>query len=410
MSVFLPNLAWRQSLGLLTTVAALRAHGGEVRIVGGAVRDAMLGLPVSDIDLATTLLPHQTTQALETAQIKAIPTGIDHGTVTALSHGQTLEITTLRRDVATDGRRATVAYSTEWRDDAARRDFTINALFADPESGEIFDYFDGLDDLNRRHIRFIGDASQRIAEDHLRILRYFRFFARFGEGRPDHEAIYACHQAANSLLALSRERICDELSKLLASPKPTASIALMQEHEIFASFLPEVRPDAANRLDQLIQREQRVTAEINWGRRLNAILPPDLDVAEKVGSRLKMANKHRKDLCTRAGHQLKSDQPTYDARKLAYHHGIALAQDICLLSGDDANWEQGYRTLLGWDIPQFPISGGDLIARGLTAGPDVAPCLRKAETRWIEEGFPGKGRVAEIADQLVGEILLTKKL
>jgi poly(A) polymerase len=201
---------WRRIRGMARLLAALGAKEGLTRYVGGAVRDGLLGLPVNDVDLATRLKPDEVIRRLEKARIKAVPTGIDHGTITAVSDGHPFEITTLRTDVSTDGRRATVAFTDDWKADAARRDFTINALSADPESGEIFDYFGGLDDLGQRHVRFIGDPLQRIAEDYLRILRFFRFHARFGLGEPDPEAIDACAQCANALMSLSRERIADE--------------------------------------------------------------------------------------------------------------------------------------------------------------------------------------------------------
>ncbi len=236
----LPDVPWRHSDGLQAVLAALSDRDQHPRVVGGAVRDSLFGLPVADVDLATPLLPDVVIRRLESAGIKAVPTGLDHGTITAVAHGQNFEITTLRRDVATDGRRAVVAFSTDWREDAARRDFTINALYADPVSGEIFDYFGGLDDLKAGIVRFIGDADTRIAEDHLRILRFFRFHARFGKGVADSVAIAACAKAAKSLMALSRERILDELSKLLALPDPLASVSLMIEHGIFAAFLPEL--------------------------------------------------------------------------------------------------------------------------------------------------------------------------
>src|SRR5258708_15650787 len=188
---------------------ALGADARLTRYVGGAVRDDLLGLPLSDIDLATRITRDEVMDRLKKARIKAVPTGIDHGTVTAVSDGHPFEITTLRRDVSTDGRRATVAFTDDWKEDAARRDFTINALSADPLTGEIFDYFGGLDDLAERHVRFIGDPLRRIAEDHLRILRFFRFHARFGSGEPEAAALDACTKRANDLMALSRERIAD---------------------------------------------------------------------------------------------------------------------------------------------------------------------------------------------------------
>src|SRR5215213_8587305 len=230
---------WRQP-GMRQLLTALGADGGLVRFVGGTVRDELLGIAHADVDLATRLDPQSVVERLESVRIKAVPTGIEHGTVTAVSRGQVAEITTLRRDVSTDGRRAVVAFTEDWAEDAARRDFTINALSADPLSGDIFDYFGGLDDLEWRRIRFIGDPLERIAEDHLRILRFFRFHARFGSGEPDAPALDACTARANDLMALSRERIADELLKLLTIEDPAETVALMLDRAILKPVLPEV--------------------------------------------------------------------------------------------------------------------------------------------------------------------------
>jgi poly(A) polymerase len=206
MELKLEAAKWRRRRGMARLLDALGAGEGLTRYVGGAVRDELLGLPVSDVDLATRLRPEEVVERLERADIRAVPTGIEHGTVTAVSHGHPVEVTTLRRDVATDGRRATVAFTDDWKADAARRDFTINALSADPVSGEIHDYFGGLEDLDERRVRFIGDPLERIAEDHLRILRFFRFHTPFGAGGPDAGALEACTLWANELIAVSSEK------------------------------------------------------------------------------------------------------------------------------------------------------------------------------------------------------------
>ena len=250
--VTLPDADWRRRPGLAALIAAL---GGpeEARLVGGAVRDGLMGLPVSDIDVATRLLPDDVMARLKAARIKAVPTGLAHGTVTAVTEGGPVEVTTLRRDVATDGRHAKVVFSNDWQEDASRRDFTMNALYADPVSGEVFDWFGGLADLEARRVRFIGDPLTRIAEDHLRILRFFRFHARFGKGPADGPSLTACTTRANDLMALSRERIAAELLKLLAAPQPAPAVRLMIDHGIFAPVLPEIRD--AEPLEQLIARE-----------------------------------------------------------------------------------------------------------------------------------------------------------
>jgi poly(A) polymerase len=401
----LTDATWFHAPELKAIVAALRDSGGTPRIVGGAVRDGLLGLAVADVDLATTLTPEEVISALEAARIKAVPTGIDHGTITAVSDGKTFEITTLRRDVSTDGRRATVAFSTDWLEDAARRDFTINALYADPDSGEVFDYFGGLDDLKAGIVRFIGDATARIAEDHLRILRYFRFYARFSKSAPDAEAIAACEASAKSLMALSRERIADELIKLLALPDPGESVRLMVEHKIFMAFLPELSADATARLERLMMRESTAGFEAKASRRISALLPDDRNWVEQVASRLKLSNKMRIELSERIS---ELDPQSLSATALGYRHGAAMATDIFLLHGGETAWRNGVDVLRDWTPPVFPIKGGEIVARGLIAGPLVAKTLKAVEQQWIAEGFPDATRANAIADQYVAEILSAK--
>jgi len=358
---------------------ALGAGEGLTRYVGGAVRDDLLDLPVSDVDLATRLQPQEVIERLEAARIKAVPTGIDHGTVTAVSDGHAYEVTTLRRDVATDGRRATVAFTAAWEEDAARRDFTINALSADPITGEVFDYFGGLEDLLAHHVRFIGDPLKRIAEDHLRILRYFRFHARFGSGKPDGAALEACTVRANDLMALSRERIADELLKLLSIQDPSITLTIMLGRGILKPVLPEIGRNRIDDLKSLIAAEAAAGIAPAGLRRLSALLPRDSAVAEAVAARLKLSNKARKRLSCAAGTDV---EPTPEA--LSYRVGSDCAVDRLLLAGrpDEAS------RIHKWHPPRLPISGGALIARGLTEGPIVARTLRQIEDRWIAAGFP----------------------
>jgi poly(A) polymerase len=370
---------WRAKRGMKRLLRALGADEGLTRYVGGAVRDDLLGLAVSDIDLATRLKPDEVVQRLEEARIKAVPTGIDHGTITAVSDGDPFEITTLRRDVSTDGRRATVAFTDDWREDAARRDFTINALFADPVSGDLTDYFGGLADLEKRHIRFIGDPLQRIAEDHLRILRFFRFHARFGEGPPDAAAVEACTVRANDLMALSRERIADELLKLLGMADPSATLTIMLDRNILAPVLPEIGPNRVGQLRALIAAERKAVVEADALRRLAALLPRDAAIAEAIGVRLRLSNKARKRLACAVQPDLGSG-----ARPLAYRIGLDCAVDRLLL----AQRPEDAAALSNWHAPRLPISGGELIKRGLEPGPLVASTLRRIEDNWVESGFP----------------------
>jgi poly(A) polymerase len=391
--MILPDAPWRHRAGLDRLAAALGP--GTARYVGGAVRDTLLGIDVADVDLATTHSPDRVVELLQGAGIKVIPTGIAHGTVTAVSSGTVVEVTTLRRDVSTDGRRATVAFTDDWREDAARRDFTINALYADPASGELFDYFGGLADLEARHIRFIGDPLQRIAEDHLRILRFFRFLARFGD-TPDPAALDACTERANDLMALSRERIRDELLKLLVAADAVRVLRLMIERAILKPVLPEIDTAGVERLAALAAREADAGLSPESIRRLAAVLPSDPAVNDAVGARLKLSNAERQALASAIQPDL-AEGPL----PLAYRIGSDRAADRLLLAGDPA----GARDAAGWAPPRLPVNGGALIERGLSKGPDVARALRRIEDRWIAEGFPGAGRAAQIADAVVAELL-----
>jgi poly(A) polymerase len=381
---------WMAREDLAALVAAL-GHD-NVRYVGGAVRDTLLGQPVKDIDMATSLLPEDVMQRLWNADIRHVPTGIEHGTVTAVLPGGPVEITTLRHDVSTDGRRATVAFATDWREDAARRDFTINALYADPATGEIFDWFGGLADLAARHVRFIGDAGQRIREDHLRILRYFRFQARFGSIPADAEAESACSELAPTLKGLSRERVGMEMMNLLGLPDPAATVARMAELGVLAVILPEARPKA---LAALVAVERAQGVEPDAIRRLAALLPAQVPLAEQVASRFRLSGAQKKRLAAAAG---RSDEAG-DARVLAYRMGIEGALDRVLIAGADAS------PLTGWQVPAFPLKGGQIVARGVGAGPEVARLLRQVEDRWIAEGFPDEARVSALLDaELAGQI------
>ena len=386
---------WRRKRGMARLLDALGAKDGLTRYVGGAVRDELLHLPVSDLDLATKLRPEDVVERLEAARIRPVPTGIDHGTVTAVSSGSPYEVTTLRRDVSTDGRRATVAFTDDWEEDAARRDFTINALSADPQTGDVFDYFGGKEDLVARRVRFIGEPLERIAEDHLRILRFFRFHARFGLGEPDSAGLMACAQRANDLMALSRERIADELLKLLAVNDPTPTVAIMLDHDVLRPVLPEIANSAASRLAALVETERAARIEGAPLRRLAALLPSDPALAERIAVRLKLSNKARK----RLGCAVNSDLPE-NARMLAYYVGVECAVDRLLLAGE----ADRAAAIARWQAPRMPVGGGQLIARGLRQGPEVAESLQAIERRWVDAGFP----TGEDLDLIVSQELARK--
>jgi poly(A) polymerase len=382
----LPAADWTARDDLAQLVAALGA--GTIRWVGGAVRDTLLGQPVADIDAATTHHPDAVIALCKAAGIRTVPTGIAHGTVTALLAGGTVEVTTLRHDVSTDGRRATVSFADDWQDDAARRDFTINALYADPVNLEVFDYFGGVDDLADKRVRFIGDARQRIAEDHLRILRYFRFQARFG-GLVDGDATKAVRDLAHTLKGLSRERVAMELLGILALPDPRGAVASMADLGVLAVVLPEA---SVAPLEALVAAENTFCAAPLALRRMAALLPTDPLLADKVAARLKLSTAQRKHLAACAA---RSADDAASPRALAYWMGVDVARDRLLLAGADP------APVIGWTVPQLPLKGGEIVARGVSAGPDVARILKAVERRWIAEGFPPRTRV----DQLLAEEL-----
>ena len=379
---------WMARADLAALVAALGA--GNARYVGGAVRDTLLGIAVKDIDIATPLGPAEVIDRRKAAQIRSVPTGIEHGTVTAILPGGPVEITTLRHDVSTDGRRATVAFAQDWQDDAARRDFTINALYADPASGAVFDWFGGLADLAARRLRFIGAARQRIREDHLRILRYFRFQARFGSQPADPEAEQACTDLAATLKGLSRERVGMEMLNLLGLPDPAPTVQRMAELAVLPVVLPEADPAA---LAALVAHEARQGIAPDAIRRLAALLPADPALTEKVASRFRLSGAQKKRLTLAAGR----GGAEANARALAYRLGRESALDRLLLTGADT------APLHGWEIPTFPLKGGDIVARGVGAGPDVARILRAVEAHWVAEGFPDAERVSALLDETLSK-------
>ena len=386
MAERLPETDWTQREDLAALVAALGA--GNIRWVGGAVRDTLLGHPVKDIDAATPLRPGAVIEACDAAGIKTVPTGIDHGTVTAVLAGGPVEVTTLRHDVSTDGRRATVAFANDWREDAARRDFTINALYVDPHTLELFDYFGGLDDLAARRVRFIGDPHQRIREDHLRILRYYRFQARFGSELDD-AAEDACAELAPTMKGLSRERVAMELLAILALPDPAPTIARMRTRGVLPVILPEAGASQVAALERLTATEQAFSAPGDPLVRLAALLPAIESIAETVAARLRLSRKHR-DLLACLANRRPADVEAPKA--LAYHEGRECAVGRLLLAGADP------AGLADWDIPQLPLKGGEIVQRGL-AGADVSKTLRAVESRWIAEGFPPRDRVLALLEE-----------
>jgi poly(A) polymerase len=382
---------WMRSKEVSAVMAALRANGGAAHFVGGAVRNALLDREVSDIDIATPLAPDEVSRRLTAARIAALPTGIEHGTITAVSNGRPFEITTLRRDVSTDGRRAVVAFSDNWQEDAARRDFTINALYASFD-GQIFDYNGGLADLAAGHIRFIGDPVQRIREDYLRILRLFRFHAWCGKGDLDEQGLAAAAAERAGMRILSGERIRKELLRLLEAENPVPALRSMQQHQILA----EILPGTAN-LDRL---ESMVAIDVaNFFRPdplLRLIALTAATSAQSISERLKLSNDERDRLLdlSEAKEKLDPYLPVREVRRMLYGLGKQRFRDRVLLGwtdDPDQSHTIAWRALLAladaWERPRFPLTGRDVMAAGIPEGPLVGRILSEVEAWWIANDF-----------------------
>jgi poly(A) polymerase len=379
---------WMVEPATTAVLGALSAGGAEARFVGGSVRDALLGAPIGDIDIATTAPPERVTELLEKRGIKVVPTGLAHGTVTAIAGipSRHFEITTLRRDVETYGRRARVAFDADWAADAARRDFTINAIFLAPD-GTIDDPVGGLADLRARQIRFIGDPATRIAEDVLRLLRYYRFEARFGSGGGDPGARAACRAAAHLLPKLSAERVAQELVKLLETTDPIPALRMMQEDRVLDVILPE-----ACRIDRL---QQIIAIEPNPDplRRLAALIEVDAAGADIVAERLRFANSWRDRLHGLAPPWLLDPRADRAAQRQAlYRLGVERYRDSALLIAAEGGTTRERLTELltsaqEWTPPVFPLSGRDVTALGIPPGERVGKLLDTLHDWWVAGDF-----------------------
>jgi poly(A) polymerase len=373
---------WLTEPAVRQLLAALAAVGIEARFVGGCVRDTLLGLEPGDIDLATPAVPEAAMAALQKAKIKALPTGLAHGTVTAVIPPRQFEITTLRRDVETFGRRAKVAFDAGWKEDAARRDFTINAIYLAPD-GTIFDPVGGQADLAAHRVRFVGDAATRIAEDVLRILRYYRFEARFGGGNGNPAAREACRSAIGQLPTLSAERVARELTRLLESPDPARALSLMQEDGVLAALLPEVR--YIGRLERLVPLSG--DPEL----RLAALIDVDKAGAKALAERLRLSNAERNRLMELAKPWTLDPDGGPKAQRLAlYRLGRQRYRDLVrLLAADSRMAPPRLKELLefaqAWAIPTFPLRGADIAALGIAPGPRTGELLGEVK-RWWEDG------------------------
>ncbi len=385
----LDSQPWMTTPQAVKLMAAL----GEARFVGGAVRNALLGKPVTEVDIATPIVPEKVKQLLTAAGIKAVPTGIEHGTITAVVDGMPYEVTTLRRDVETDGRRAVVAFTTDWAEDAQRRDFTMNALYASAD-GEVLDTVGGIDDLKAGRVRFVGDAVTRIREDYLRILRLFRFHAFYGRGDLDPEALRAAAQEKAGIAKLSGERIAKEMLRLLEAEKPAQVLYLMAQASILSEVFPG-NPDIA-RLDSLAAIDAANFFPPDPVLRLAALLPgkEPSAFAQALAERWRLSNAQRERLSDLAGAQEKIAPyfSTREVRKLLYRLGPQHFKDRVMLTWAEqprcaVQWRAFLAMADAWQRPRFPLTGDDVMRAGIPKGPLVGQVLSEVEAWWIDSDF-----------------------
>ena len=398
---------WLHAAPLRAVLDALNGAGEETRIVGGAVRDSLMDIAVGDVDLATTAVPEEVIRRVSAAGLKAVPTGLAHGTVTVVSGGIGFEVTSLREDVETDGRHAVVQFGRDWSVDARRRDFTINALFATTE-GEVIDLVGGLPDVAARRVRFIGDADARIREDHLRILRLFRFHARFGSGAIDPEALTAAIRNRTGLSALSRERVRAELLKLLVAAQAAPTIRTLSETGFLAPVLAGIGDLSG--LDRLVALETALDLEADPMRRLGVLAVRVREDAERLGDRLRLSRAQNRRLLGMAAHRVGAGLDAAAARAFIYRGGRQVFEDCLLRDAARADVPAaGVRRLLAlaqdWQVPGRPFRAADFLARGLTPGPDLGLAVARTEAAWIDADFPEDPAVrARFADAAVAHV------
>ncbi|SPU53586.1 CCA-adding enzyme [Brevundimonas vesicularis] len=394
MTASVAGQPWLESQATQAVMRALEATGGAgcARFVGGCVRNSLLGQPVDDIDIATRLRPEQTMAALKAAGLKAVPTGVEHGTVTGVSERRPYEITTLRRDVETDGRRAVVAFTEDWAEDAARRDFRLNALYADA-AGTVFDPTGGgLEDAAVGRIVFVGEAETRIREDYLRILRFFRFYAWYGRGEPDVVGLAACAALKGGMAQLSAERVSKEVLKLLAAPDPRAAVRAMAETGVLAQVLPQAQPLA------LFEAMCDLTDDPVM--RLSALPLADAGGVAEIAGGLRLSNAVRDRLAAAVG-----DGPAVwptmsdaEARAAIYRLGRRAFEDR-LMRAEAAGGGDGARLRAlsaDWTPPKMPVGGRDLARLGLKPGPETGRVLKAFEDGWVADDFPAEGHEARL--------------
>jgi poly(A) polymerase len=390
-----PNFLHEPRLSRLLGV--LDGRGEETRVIGGAVRNAMLGFAAGDVDLATTALPQVVIARVEADGMRAVPTGLAHGTITVVVDGHPFEVTTLREDVETDGRRARVVFGRDFAHDARRRDFTVNALSANAQ-GEVFDYVAGLDDLSQGRIRFIGTARARIREDYLRVLRFFRFHAAYGRGGLDEEGFAAVIAERAGLEQLSRERIRAEVLKLLVARRAPEVVAIMSDAGLFASLRAGIAHKARFARLALIEAASAMPADPLL--RLGAVAVQTVEDAQRLRERLRLSNEEYERLANAAtvlAGLHGSDHPPEprQLREMLFRHGRGITTDALMLAqaeasvaADDAQWLSARRFVADTPTPTLPFSGADVVARGVPSGRLVGDILKRLQALWIRAGFP----------------------
>ncbi len=399
-SARIPSLAgapWLTQAATQRLLGALADGGFEGRLVGGVVRNALLGLAITDIDIASTALPTDVMRLARAAGFDVVATGLDHGTVTVIANNHPFEVTTLRRDVSTDGRRATVAFTNDWTEDARRRDFTINALYCDA-AGQVHDPLCGYRDIVARRVRFVGDAGQRIREDYLRILRFFRFSAQYATGPLDGEGLAACTRERYGLGGLSAERIRQEMVKLLVAPRAVSHLDAMQAHGVLSCVLPIApRPGLLARIVAIEEGLGKDGAPGDAMLRLGAFGVDTVEDVERLAKRLRLSGGERDALgnAADAASRLERIPEPKSARRLVHRHGADDYRQLMLLSWarrlevatDNEAWRDMARLADRWKPPQLPVTGVDVLAQGVAAGPLVGQILRAAEARWVDDDF-----------------------
>jgi poly(A) polymerase len=404
----LSDAPWFSAGAVPRLLGVLDRDGEEARVVGGAVRNALLGMPIAEVDLATTAVPEEVVKRVTAAGFKPVPTGIEHGTVTVVIDKQPVEVTTLRKDVETYGRHAKVEFGRDWKADAERRDFTINALSA-TRDGAVYDYAGGLDDLAQRRVRFIGDPAKRIAEDYLRILRFFRFHAAYGVGHPDAAGVAACIAGRDGLEQLSRERVRMELLKLLVAPHAAPTLTAMANAGLLLRVLAGV-PYLAG-FGNMVKVEAAAGSEPNAVRRLGALGVAIIEDAERLWQRLRLANTEHERLASMAEgwRRISPAEGEAAARALLYHLRPQQFTDRVLLAwarseatSHDPAWHALATLPQRWTAPLFPLKAADFMKRGVPQGPALGAALAAAEQAWIEAGFP--------ADQAALDEIVTKSV